>query len=361
MRLIRVTAGCVLAASVAAMAPAAIAQNGATRSRRATETERTATPAVSPSQRPARQEIPPDADPIQLSTDVVNVLFTVTDDKNRFVPNIVEKDVVVTESGVQQQIFSFEKESNLPLTCAILVDVSSSQEYTFNDEKLAAQAFLQTVLRPRKDSAAIVSFREEPNWVQGMTNRLERVSEAFNRLTWESRISAGSRYGATALYDAIGITATELFPPAAADLSPETATRRAMVVLTDGDDNASDRKLQDAIDDALKADIIVYTIGIGDRYRSTAVKRDSLQLLAKQTGGRAYFPTSYDDLRAAFKQIEEELRSQYVLAYEPSNAARDGSFREIKVDIPGRQDVKIFHRKGYYAPGGGMVDPKVKP
>jgi VWFA-related protein len=361
MRLHRLTARVAMMAALAAPAFPASGQDGTTRTRRATTPDPAASAgATKGAHGQASRQLPPDADPITLSTDVVNVLFTVTDDKNRFVPDVQEKDVVVTEAGVPQKVFSFARQSNLPLQVAIVIDVSSSQEHTFDDEKVAAQAFLQRVLRPRKDTAAIVSFREDPSWVQGMTNRLERVSEAFNRLRWESRISAGSRFGATALYDAVGITATELFPAPAADPDPEAMTRRAMVVLTDGDDNASDRKLQDAIDDALKSDVIVYTIGIGDRYRSTAVKRDVLDLLARQTGGRAYFPEGYDDLKAAFSQIDEELRSQYLIAYEPTNTARDGAFREIKVELPGRQDVRVFHRKGYYAPGGPASAPTTK-
>lgn len=359
MKLFRFVLFSALGAALLFPAAPAGAQDGTTRSRRATTPPPSQQPAPRPGAKPptGQKEIPLDNDPIQLSTDVVNVLFTVTDDKNRFVPDIQQQDVVVTEAGVQQEIFSFEKQTNLPLAVAIVIDVSSSQEYTFADEKRAAQAFLQSVLRPRKDTAALVKFREDTDWVQGMTNRLERVGEAFNRLRWESRISAGSRFGATALFDAVGITATELFPKPEQDVTPETMTRRAIVVLTDGDDNASDRTLQDAIDDALKADCIVYTIGIGDRYRSTAVKKDVLDLLARQTGGRAYFPSSYEDLRAAFKQIDEELRSQYLIAYEPSNGTRDGSFREIEVTLPGRQDVRIFHRKGYYAPGAKAAAP----
>lgn len=369
MRLDRITARAALVAAVAATALAAVAlpasaQDGTTRERRATTPAPSAqTPAPGATrQTPPRPDVPPpDADPIQLSTDVVNVLFTVTDDKNRFVPDLEQKDVVVTEGGVRQEVFSFARQTNLPLQVAIVIDVSSSQEYTFDDEKRAAQSFLSTVLRPRQDTAAIVSFRENTDWVQGMTNRLERVSEAFNRLRWESHVSGGSRFGATALYDAVGVTATELFPSPADDRDPEKMTRRAMVVLTDGDDNASDRKLQGAIDDALKSDVIVYTIGVGDRYRSTAVKRDVLGALAQQTGGRAYFPESYDDLKAAFAQINDELRSQYLIAYEPTNSARDGQFREIKVALPGRQNVKIFHRKGYYAPGGTAHAPAPAP
>ena len=114
--------------------------------------------------------------------------------------------------------------------------------------------------------------------------------------------------------------------------------------------------LQNAIDAAIKADIIIYSVGIGDRYRSTAVCQKDLDVMSRQTGGRAYFPASYEDLRAAFKQIEEELRSQYLLAYEPSKVERDGTFREINVTVPGRSDVTVLHRKGYYAPRG-IPDP----
>lgn len=352
-------AAAALAALTLAGGLPAVAQDGTTRTRRV-EPAPQPLPPTPPSRTAPQDEVIVDDQPIQLSTDVVNVLFSVTDHQNRFVPDITEKDVVVTEAGVPQQVFSFSREANLPLSVAILVDVSSSQEYTFPDEKRAAQSFLSSVLRPRKDSAAIVTFREDVYYVQGLTNRLERVNEAFNRLSWDYRVTGGSRYGATALYDAVGITASELFGKSEEPITPESTTRRAIVLLTDGDDNASDRKLQDAIDEALRNDVIVYTIGIGDRYRSTSVKRDVLDVLARQTGGRAYFPESYDDLKTAFKQIDEELRSQYLVSYEPSNIARDGAFREILITIPGRQNIKIFHRKGYYAPrpgAGGSAAP----
>lgn len=321
------------------------AQDGPVRNRRTSPP-----PAGTPAQ--SGGDIPVDNDPIQLSTDVVNVLFSVTDPQNRFIGDIEQPDITVSEDGHQQQVFSFKKETNLPLVCAIVIDVSSSQEFTFSDEKRAALAFLQSVLKTRKDTAALVRFREDVDFVQGLTNRLDRVNEAFNRLNWESKISSGSRYGATAMFDAIGITATELFPPISAPDSPEAVTRRAIILLTDGDDNASDRTLQDAIDDAHRSDVIVYALGIGDRYRSAAVKRDVLESLASQTGGHAYFPESFDDLRAAFGQINQEMRSQYLLAYEPTNSTRDGSFRSIEIELPGRKDVRVFHRRGYFAPRG---------
>ncbi|MCC6745554.1 MAG: VWA domain-containing protein [Acidobacteria bacterium] len=348
----RIAAAAGLAACMFAALATSSAQDGPVRSRRATPPQAGAPqPAGAPAQ--SGSGLPIDNDPIQLSTDVVNVLFSVTDRQNRFVDDVEQAGVVVSEDGQTQEVFSFRKETNLPLVCAIVIDVSSSQEFTFGDEKRAALSFLQTVLKTRKDTAALVRFREDVDFVQGLTNRLDRVNDAFNRLTWESKISSGSRYGATALYDAIGVTATELFPPVSAPDTPEAVTRRAIILLTDGDDNASQKSLQDAIDDAQRTDVIVYALGIGDRYRSTAVKRDVLTSLSEQTGGRAYFPESYDDLRTAFQQINLEMRSQYLIAYEPTNAARDGAFRSIDIRLPGRSDVKVFHRRGYFAPRSG--------
>lgn len=346
--------------------PAAPGQDGTTRTRRATAPPAAGPAPGGPASSGQDRELPVDNDPIQLSTDVVNVLFSVTDAQNRFVGDVAQPDVLVSEDGREQEIFSFKKETNLPLVCAIVIDMSTSQEFTFSDEKRAALAFVQSILKTRKDTAALVKFREDVEYVQGLTNRLDRVNDAFNRLTWTSSIRGGSRAGATALFDAVGITATELFPAPSASSQPESLTRRALILLTDGDDNASDRTLQDAIDDAQRSDVIVYALGIGDRYRSTEVKRDVLDTLARQTGGRAYFPESYDDLRTAFAQINVEMRSQYVLAYEPTNTARDGTFRTIEIRLPGRDSLQVFHRRGYFAPrpesvGGAARPSSVRP
>jgi Ca-activated chloride channel homolog len=290
-------------------------------------------------------------EPIELSTDVVNVLFSATDSKNRFVADLKEGDVVISENGQQQRVFSFRREDSLPLEVVLLLDVSSSQEFTFDDEKRAASAFLQRVLRPKKDSAAVMKFGDDLYHVQGMTDRLVHIGDAFNRMSWESRpTTGGPRNGSTALYDAIGITVDEVFPKEKFVNDPANVTRRAIIVLTDGADTSSERSLKQAIDDAIRAGVIVYAVGIGDRYRSTAVQRDVLETLSRQTGGHAYVPESYEELAAAFKQVEEELRSQYLVAYEPSRVNRDGAYREISITLPGRPDVKVFHRKGYFAP-----------
>ena len=123
-----------------------------------------------------------------------------------------------------------------------------------------------------------------------------------------------------------------------------------MILLTDGVDNASVRKIEDAIDRAHRAGVVIYAIGIGDRFRFEGVREDVLRRLAEETGGRAYFPQGADDLLDDFRQIEGELRSQYLVAYSPSNANRDGSFRRIEVRVKGRDDLRVVHRRGYYAP-----------
>jgi Ca-activated chloride channel family protein len=287
---------------------------------------------------------------IQLTTEMVNILFTAVDSRNRFVGDLTDAEITIAEDGVKQEVFAFRRETNLPLSVAVLIDMSSSQEYTFGEEKRAALTFVHRVLRPNRDWAGLATFREDTDFVLGMTTRAERISDAFNGLSWGSGPVRGSQAGATALFDAIAITASGLFPEVASYDDPSQAVRRAIIVLTDGDDTASDRTAQQAIEEALRAGVIVYAVGIGDRFRSTEVKKDVLESLAAQTGGRAYLPDSATALVEAFAQIEAELRTQYLVAYEPSNSLRDGSFRQVQVTVPGRNGIRIYHRRGYYAP-----------
>lgn len=343
-----------LALLSAAVAAPASAQDGSTRTRRVTTPP--AQGAASPRQ-PADEPLESLDGPIELSTDLVNVVFSVTDAKNKFVGDIKETELVVKEAGEAQRVFSFRRETNLPLSVALLIDVSASQEFTFEDEKRYAAEFLQKVLRPKQDSAAILRFSDGVELVQGMTSRLERVHEAFNRMQWDGRFAEGPRAGATAVYDSVYEAASDMFPPDTGRDDPANVVRRAIILLTDGDDTASERKLQEAVDEALRQGVIVYTIGVGDRYRSVSVKKKELEALSTQTGGRAYFPTSAGELGDAFSQIEQELRSQYVLAYEPSRLVRDGSFRAISISVPGRPEVRVVHRKGYFAPKPDGAQP----
>jgi len=245
-----------ITAIAASLAAPGAAQDGSTRTRRVT--------GAPGAQAPTGEEPLESTDgPIELSTDLVNVLFSVTDGKNKFVGDIREDELVIKESGEQQEVFSFRRERNLPLQVAVLVDVSASQKFTFEDERRYAAEFLQKVLRPKQDAAAVLRFGDDLDIVLGMTARLERVQEQFNRLAWEDRPSTGPRAGATALYDAVYMTANEVFPPDEQVADPANVVRRAIVLLTDGDDTSSERGLKDAIEEALRGGVIVYSIGVG--------------------------------------------------------------------------------------------------
>jgi Ca-activated chloride channel family protein len=301
----------------------------------------------------AEEDIPTSDDTVRLGTELVNLLFSAIDRSNRVVSDLRQEDITVVEDGRVQQVFTFKREATLPINIAILMDLSGSQEYTFPQEKMAAGSFLRSIIRPGKDSASILTFQDDVELVQGLTSRLDTLNRAFDEIQYSRRFGQSStRKQATALYDAVYITADEILAredrrSAAAE---ESVTRRACILLTDGVDNASMRKIEDAIDRAWRAGVVIYSIGIGDRFRFEGVREDVLRRLSEETGGRAYFPHGPDDLLDDFRQIESELRSQYLVAYSPSNTNRDGTFRRIEVRLAGRDGVRVIHRRGYYAP-----------
>ncbi|HYP26041.1 MAG TPA: VWA domain-containing protein [Blastocatellia bacterium] len=291
-------------------------------------------------------------DPLKLSTELVNVLFSAVDRSNRIVGDIRQEEISVLEDGQPQEVFTFKREASLPINIAILMDLSGSQEHTFPQEKRAAGEFLRSIIRPGKDAASILTFQDDVELIQGLTSRMDTLNRAFDSIQYSRRFGSSTmRRQATALYDAIYITADEILAREDQRASAEdTVTRRAIILLTDGVDNASNRKLDEAIDRAWRTGVVVYAIGIGDRFRFEGVREDVLKRVSEETGGRAYFPQGPDDLLEDFRQIESELRSQYLLAYSPSNVARDGTFRRIEVRLAGRDQVRLIHRRGYYAP-----------
>jgi Ca-activated chloride channel homolog len=304
---------------------------------------------------------------IKVDTEAVNVLFTAQDKDRRLVLNLKPEDVRVLENGQPQEVTAFSKQIDLPLSLAILIDTSASQERTLPVEKAAAMAFLESVIRPAKDEVSIVSFTGEATLEQGMTNNLTRLRRAIDRVKFvppsgyigggvvapgTPPISSGNQavVGSTAIWDAIWVTADEVLGPA-----PEK-TRRAIILLSDGVNTFGRKKLEEAVDAALKAEAVIYSIGIGDDFYD-GVNKGSLNKISERTGGRAYYPRDERELRDAFRQIQEEMRSQYLLAYEPSNAARDGSYRKIEIQLLNqelvKQKVKLTHRQGYFAKSGG--------
>jgi len=292
-------------------------------------------------------------DTVRLGTELVDLLFTAVDRNNHIISDVRREDVTVLEDGKPQQVFTFKRETTLPINIAILMDLSGSQEYTFPQEKMAAGSFLRSIIRPGKDSASILTFQDDVELVQGLTSRLETLNRAFDEIQYSRRFGVSStRKQATALYDAVYVTADEVLghEERRSASAEDSVTRRACILLTDGVDNASTRKIEDAIGRAWRAGVVIYSIGIGDRFRFEGIREDVLRRLSEETGGRAYFPHGPDDLLDDFRQIESEMRSQYLIAYSPSNTSRDGSFRRIEVRLAGRDDVRVIHRRGYYAP-----------
>jgi Ca-activated chloride channel family protein len=305
-----------------------------------------------PAQDPA-DGIPTSDETVRLGTELVNLLFTAVDRNNRILSDIGQQEVTLFEDGRAQKVFTFRRETNLPINIAILMDLSGSQEYTFPQEKLAAGSFLRSIIRPGKDSACILTFQDDVELVQGLSSRLDTLNRAFDEIQYARRFGvSSSRKQATALYDAVYITADEILSreDKSSPRGEDSVTRKACILLTDGVDNASTRRLEDAIERAWRAGVVVYAIGIGDRFRFEGVREDVLRRLSDETGGRAYFPRGPEDLMNDFRQIENEMRSQYLVAYSPSNTNRDGAFRRIEVRLAGRDGVRVIHRPGYYAP-----------
>ena len=316
-------------------------------------------------QRPKQQDDAPpgvdDDEVLTVDTSLTNVLFAATDRDKRFYSALTKDDIRIVEDGVPQEIFTFQKQVDLPLTLAIVIDTSASQEYTLPQEKSAARAFVDSVLRPAKDEVAVVSFTGDVTLEVGLTGNGSRVRSAIDKVEFvppsgyigggvvvgTPPISGSSRSGSTALWDAVFVTCDEVLSESS------ERTRRAIVLLTDGVDTSSRYKLQEAVDRAIKNETLVFAVGIGDRFNYQGVDEGSLRKITERTGGRAYFPRDEEEMRAAFAQIQRELREQYLVAYSPKNKRRDGSFRKLQIEVANpelkRQNLKLTYRQGYFA------------
>ena len=331
---------------------------------------------ASPSPTPRnREEVPQDSDEvIKVETNLTNLFFTAADKNKRFINNLKAEDIRVLEDGKPQEIFTFQQNIELPLSIAILIDTSISEQFTLPQEKAAAQAFLESVMRPAKDEAAVISFTGDTTLEQGFTGSVDRLRRAIDRVEFvppSGYIGGGvvvngtppisgtnqSLAGSTAVWDAIWATSEELLGTSAEH------TRRAIILLTDGDDTSSRMKVHEAIERAQKADALIYAIGIGDRYQFN-VNEGALRKIAEATGGRAYFPKHERDLNDAFVQIQKDLREQYLVAYSPTNKARDGSWRTIEIQIMNpalkQQNLKLNYRAGYFAKTTGPEPPATR-
>src|SRR5205085_214586 len=321
------------------------------------------TPQTAPTPPKKEDEITLSSDDVlKVETNLANVLFTASDKQKRFISTLKREDVRVLEDGVPQQIFTFQPNSDLPLSLAVLIDCSGSEERTLPEEKGAARTFLESVLRPEKDEAAIVSFTGEVTLEQGLTGNIARLRRAIDNVRFvpPSGYMGGNVVlggtppisgtqqtlaGSTAIWDAIWATSNELLMESAEH------QRRAIILLTDGVDTISQVRMQEAINRALKADALIYAIGIGDRYQF-GIDEGSLKKITEGTGGRAYFPRNERELNEAFSQIDRDLRERYLVAYSSTNKTRDGSYRRITIEVTDpelRKQLKLNYRPGYLA------------
>lgn len=319
----------------------------------------------------------PSDEVVRVNTSLTNVFFTAADKQKRFISNLKREDLRILEDGTPQEIFTFQQSVELPLSLAILIDCSGSEERTLPEEKAAARSFLESIMRPAKDEAAVVSFTGEVTLEQGLTGNVARLRRAIDQVEFvppSGYIGGGvvvggtppisgtqqTLAGSTAIWDAIWATSNELLTDSAEH------QRRAIILLTDGQDTISQVHMQDAISRALKADALIYAIGIGDRYQF-GINESALKKITEGTGGRAYFPRNERELRDAFAQIERELREQYLIAYSPSNKTPDGTYRRVTIEIVNpelrRDNLRLTYRPGYFAktPGSTPAQNTKKP
>ncbi len=312
--------------------------------------------------KPSPTATPEEEEVLKIDTEVVNILFTAQDKNRRLMTDLKKEDVRILENGQAQEIVYFGRQVDLPLSLAILIDTSASQERTLPEEKSAAISFIDSVIRQEKDEVAIVSFTGDATLEQGMTNNITKLRRAIERVEFvppSGYIGGGvvvgtppisgrnqTMQGSTAIWDAIWITADEVLGPA-----PEK-TRRAIILLSDGVNTYGQKKLDEAVQASLKSEAVIYSIGIGDNFYG-GVDKGVLNKISERTGGRAFFPKDEAELRNAFTQIQIEMRSQFLIAYEPSNQKRDGSFRTVEIQVANpelaKQKVFLTHRKGYFA------------
>lgn len=279
---------------------------------------------------------------ITVDVDLVNVLFSVRDKKGGLYTGMAEEDLRVYEDGKLQTITNFSSETDLPLTVALLVDTSGSIRDKLRFEQEAAIEFFFSTIRRRKDQGMLVAFDSGVDLLQDFTDNAETLADAVRKLR------AG---GGTSLYDAIYLAIGE-----------KVATksgRKVLIVISDGDDNASKISMTETLEMAQKNDVAVYTISTNStaNFGTKEQRRGdrTLKTFAEETGGRAFFPFKLQELAVSFADISQELRSQYTMAYIPTNRARDGSFRKIEVK-PTKKGYKVKARKGYYAPRASLQE-----
>lgn len=290
---------------------------------------------------------------IKIDVDLVNVLFSIREKKGAYISTLSKDDFTILEDGKPQEIKFFARETDLPLTIGLLVDVSKSQEALIEDERQASYRFFSRVLRA-KDMAFLISFGVDSELLQDLTNSAPLLKQGLSGL----RLNAGAysptgspvplAQRGTVLYEAIYLAAN--------DRLKNEVGRKAIVVITDGNDVGSRIKMDKAIEEAQRSDVIIYSILYEDpRYTSGYYGGTSgegpLKKMSEETGGRMFRVDRRYGLEQIYDEIQQELRSQYAIGYTPTNTARDGSFRKVEIRARNK-DLKVQTRRGYYASKG---------
>ena len=289
---------------------------------------------------------------IKVDVDVVNILASVRDKKGALIPNLQKEDFTILEDGKAQPIKYFTKETDLPLTIGMLVDVSGSQRNLIDIERSAASQFFRDVLR-KKDLAFLIMFGEETELLQDYTGSARLLTEGLGQLQVSSGVSGihpgpvptmGGPRG-TVLYDAIYLAAND-------KLKSEVG-RKVIVVITDGVDQGSRLTRNQAIEAAQKADAVIYSVDYSDPraygpFGGGGGGEGELRKMSDETGGHVFKVDRKHPLDEVFKELQDEMRSQYSIAYTPTNEVKDGGYRHLDVRL-GNKDLKAQARKGYYA------------
>jgi Ca-activated chloride channel family protein len=279
---------------------------------------------------------PDDQTPIRLDVTRVSLLFTVQDKKGRFLTDLGKEEFEVIENKKPQSILEFSAESNLPLRLAILIDTSNSIRDRFKFQQEAATAFVDTVVRRGIDKAMVVSFDTSAELVSDLTDDPETLDKAIRSLR---------PGGGTALYDAIFFSCRDKL----VQEEPREKYRRAVVILSDGEDNQSQWTRDQALEMAHKADAVVYTISTNILHIDTDGDK-VLKYFAQETGGQSFFPFKATDLAQSFENIANELRHQYNVLYRPQPMKADGLYHTVDIRLKNRKDLVVRATHGYYAP-----------
>ena len=298
------------------------------------------------------QDAPPT---IKVDVDVVNILFNVRDKRSGLIGNLTKDDFTIFEDGKQQDVKYFNRETDLPLTIGLLIDVSASQMNLIEIEKNAADQFFNNVIRP-KDLAFLISFGADAELLQDYSSSPKLLRKGLEGLQVNSDVGGlhpgpvptMSHPRGTILYDAVYL--------AAHDQLKGQVGRKVLVLITDGEDQGSRYTIKQAVEAAQKADALIYSFFYVDRafYRQNGGmifgggNAGALRQMSDDTGGHVFQIDRKMTLQNAFDELNSEMRSQYAIAYIPSNPAKDGSFRRIEIRT-GNKDWKVQARKGYYA------------